>query len=637
MLTASVRGALQVAVVCCVCLTTAFMASASEPSHGFAYFGELKYAADMQHFDYVNPDAPKGGLMRGGEVLSFNNLNPFADKGELALYADSLVLEPLMMQSDDEIASYYGRLAETIEVADNYDWVAYTLRKNARWHDGKPVTVDDVIWTFESLKSAGSPSWKSQHRDIERIEKTGPYSFKFYFAASAKKDPQIVLLTTGFAPAAQHYWRDKDLTATTLVPPLGNGPYRIGQISKGQKIGFERVKDYWAADLPVNRGFFNFDRIEILFFLDQSVMLQSLRAGVFDYYRDEIESSFATAYDFDGYHQGLFKKNTYQMGHTYGMHQAIILNQRRAPFQDIRIREALTLAYNFEWANRIYWHNALDRNNSYFARSSMQAHGLPSSAELEILAPFRDQVPERVFTSPLLLPESPSHSSNRENLLRADSLLRDAGWLIRGGQRVHARSGQVLTIEFIVDRGDQERMLVPFVDNLRRLGIRASLKKIESTLMTYRVRQYDYDALVRQIYTFNLPYPSRIRSHFTSTSAQQPNMQNFSGIENPVVDELVNQVTSAQSEEQLNAAGRALDRVLFWNFYVIPDGHPRGRHLVHWDRFGHPPLGGEFMKWTGWPQLWWFDASKSARVDAALGARRPNLATAHDESRAGDL
>ena len=621
----------------CLGITLGLGAWAGEASHGFAYFGNLKYSADMPHFDYVNPNAPKGGLMRGGDTLQFNNLNHFADKGTLAWYADSLVFEPLMMQSDDEIASYYGRLAETIQVADDYAWVEYSLRTHARWHDGQPVTVDDVIWTFRTLKNEGSPTWRNQHRDIQRIERTGTWSFKFHFTDTAEKNQQLILLTSGFMPAAEHYWQDKDIHATTLAPPLGNGPYRVAEVDKGQKIAFERVKDYWGAALPVNRGFFNFDRIEMLCFLDQNVMHQSLRAGVFDYYRDEIESSFATAYNFDAYYRGLFNKETHQLGHSYGMHQGIILNQRRPLFQDIKVREALTLAYNFEWANRIYWHGGLERNNSYFVRSPMEAKGLPSDDELKVLAPFKDQVPDRVFTHPLVLPKNNGYGRNRENLLRADQVLRDAGWIVKDFRRINERTGEWMSIEFLVSRGDQERMLVPYVDSLRHLGIKAVLKKVESTLLTNRKRTYDYDALVGQIYTFNLPYPSRMRNQFTSDYAQQPNMQNYGGIQDPVVDALVDQITGAQSEAELSAAGKALDRVLFWNFFVIPDGHPRGRHLVYWDRFGHPPLGGQYMKWTGWPNLWWFDQEKSARVDAGLDAPGWDEAETPELSQQGAL
>ena len=591
---------------------------AREPSHAFSYFGDIKYPKDMAHFDYVNPDAPKGGTARLSIVGTFNNLHTYVDKGIAALLVDGQIYEPLMRTSEDELASYYGRLAETIESADDYSWVNYTLRKNAYWHDGEPVTVADVIWTFNTIKTKGSAIRKSAFRDIERIEQTGPWSFKFHFSHTADKTPQLVIQTAGFVTLPEHYWKDRKFDATTVEPPLGNGPYRIAEVDLGHKMVYERVSDYWAKDLNVTAGYFNFDRIEVIYFFDNSVMLQALRAGVFDYYRDQIESDFATAYNFPGYHKGLFKKETYTMGVSYGMHYAVVFNLRRKLFQDIRLREALNLAYNFEWANRVYWHSGMERNNSYFMRTGMQAKGLPTKDELVLLNPFREQIPERAFTQPVPLPKNDNFGRNRDTLLQADKLLREAGWIVKDFKRVHKDTGEPLTFKFIVSVGDHERMLVPYVDNLKRLGIDASLRKIERNLMVNRLRNYDYDTLVRKIYTFKIPYTNRIRSQFTSQYADLPNMLNYGGMENPVIDYLVEKITSASSEAEMNTAGRALDRVLLWNFYAIPDGHPIGRHLVYWDRFGHPPLGAEYMNWTGFPFLWWFDKERSARVDAGI-------------------
>ena len=603
-------------------------ATAGEPRHGFSYFGDLKYSSDAAHFDYVNPHAPKGGIARLPFVGTFNNLNIYVDKGVLqfdvagrpGLGGGALVLEPLMRASEDELSSYYGRLAETIEIADDYSWVEYTLRKIAKWHDGRPVTVDDVIWTFDAIKDRASPQWKNRLKIIDRVERTGEWSFRFHFIETVEKNPQLILQTTGFVPYPRHYWENRDFDATTLEPPLGNGPYKIVEVDAGRKIAFERVPDYWARDLNVTAGHYNFDRYEVIYFYDKTVMLQALRAGVVDYTRDEVESDFATAYDFSGYHDGLFKKKTYTMGHSYGMHWAIVFNQRRAFFQDRRVREALTLAYNFEWANRVYWYDGLTRNNSYFARSGMQAKGLPSAAELMLLEPFREQLPARVFTDPVELPVGNASGRNRDNLKRADELLREAGWVIKDFERVHQDTGIPFKFEIVVWLNDQVRMAAPYVDNLKRLGIDAMIRRVELNLMTSRKRSFDFDTMVHKMYTFNIPSPARIRSQFTSAYADVENMENYAGIRNSVVDALVERIIDARTEAEMQTAGQALDRVLLWNFYAIPDGHPRGRHIVYWDRFGHPPLGAEHMKWTGWPYLWWFDEAKSAAVDAGIKA-----------------
>ena len=593
-----------------------------EPSHGFAYFGELKYPKDMEHFDYANPDAPKGGSLHLSIVGNFNNVHAYVDKGNLTPFMDtrlgSRVYDQLMRWSEDELASYYGLLAESVEVADDYSWVEYTLRDGAYWHDGEPVTVDDVLWTFKMVKTEAGYSWQARYQPLDRIEQTGPRSFRIHFTEESEKGPPLVVLTARFTTLPRHYWEERDFTATTLEPPLGNGPYRLVEVEAGHKLVFRRVEDYWGKDLNVNVGHHNFDRIVHTYYFDRNVMLQAMRAGFVDFFFEEDESHFHTAYDFDAYHKGVFKRETYRMGYSYGMHESVVFNTRRDLFDDVRVREALTLAYNFDFANRVYWFNGLERNNSYFMRSGMQAQGMPSAAELEILEPLRGQVPERVFTHPVALPQNEPYGRNRETLLRADELLVKAGWVIRDFQRVHEVTGEPLEIEFIVRFGLHERMLVPFVDNLKRLGVNAVLRKLESNLMTNRLRNYDFDSTIRKLYTFMVPIPDRMRRTYTSQWADRPNQTNLPGISNPVVDLLVEQVLSATTEAAMNTAGKALDRVLLWNFYVIPEGCPLGRHPVYWDRFGHPPMGRENMNWTGFPQLWWLDQEKNARVEAYL-------------------
>ena len=616
-------------LICSIALATQPVWS-GEPSHGLSYFGDLKYGPDIAHFDYANPDAPKGGRIKLPGVGTFNNLNPYVDKGNLAYSISprggqgSFILDPLMRKCDDELASYYAWLAESVEVADDYSWVTYKLRENAYWHDGRPVTIEDVLWTFDMIKSKASILWRSLYKDIVRLEQIDDWSFRFHFSDKAEKTPQLVIETATFAPLPRHYWETRAFDETTLEPPLGNGPYRIAAVDPGYKVVFERVEDYWARDLNFAAGHFNFDEVEIMWFFDKRVMLQALRAGVFDYFFEENESDWATAYDFEAYRKGLFKKETYTMGFAYGVHFGTVLNTRRAPLNDIRVREALTLAYNFEWANRVFWHDGMNRNNSFFVRSGMQAFGPPSTEELEFLEPFRGQLPESVLTDPIELPKNNPFGRNRETLLRADALLEEAGWVVKDFRRVNAVTGEPLELEFIVTRHEHERMLTPFVENLSRLGIDASLRRIESNAMTNRLRKYDFDATVRKVYTYKVPFPTRMRNTFTSVSVDEPNLTNYAGIENPVVDSLVDTISKARSEDLLNTAGRALDRVLLHGFYVIPDGHPIGRHMVYWDRFGHPPLGVPHMNWQGMPYLWWFDEEKSARVDAGIAALKEN-------------
>ena len=595
-----------------------------EPSHGFSYFGDLKYPPDMAHFDYVNAQAPKGGRVNVGSISTFNNLNPYVDKGNLAHYisprygSGSYIYDPLMRRGEDELASYYCWLAESVKVADDYSSVTYKLRENARWHDGRPVTMEDVLWTFDMIKRKGSITWKQEYQDVVRLEQIDAWSFKFHFSKTAERTPYLIILTASFAPLPKHFWEGRAFDATTLELPLGNGPYRIASIDPGHKVVFERVRDYWGKDLNLAVGHFNFDYIDLTYFYGKSVLLQAMRAGLLDFYFEENENDFATAYDFDGYRKGLFRKETYRMGYSYGMHFGVVFNTRRVPFNDIRVREALTLAYNFEWANRVYWHSGMARNNSYFIRSGLQAMGLPSAEELELLRPFRGQIPEPIFTDPVELPQNDGFGRNRDTLLRADALLEEAGWVVRDFGRVHAVTGEPLTLEFLVTYQDHERMLVPFVENLTRLGIDAVLRRVEGNLMTNRLRKYDFDATVRKLRVGEMPDRHRLRTQFTSRYADLPSMRNYAGIKNSAIDFLVEKILQSDTEEAMYTAGRALDRILLHNFYVIPDGYPVGRHVVYWDRIRHPPLGMEHMNWTGFPHLWWLDKDKRARVDTEI-------------------
>lgn len=621
-----VAAAAAIGALCCLGAAAPLGAQPSTgPTHAIAYFGEPRYAADTPHFPYANPNAPKGGEMRTWLSGTFNNLNPYVDKGRIEIYSDAarltLAFDGLMRASENELSSVYCLLCETVEVADDYGWVAYTLRPEAHWHDGVPVTVDDVVWTFETLKAEGAVSFRAAWRHVEGVERLGERSFRFLFGPGGRTR-RAVMETGGFRPMPKHYWRDRDFLATTLDPPLGNGPYRVAEVDAGRRIVYERVPDYWGRDLNWNRGHHNFDRIRVLYFRDMKAGIQALRARVVDYWREQDEREFATSYDFAEVESGLFNKETYRMATTYGMHWAVVFNTRRPLFQDIRVREALTLAYNFDWGNRTLQYGALRRNTTYFMGSEMAARGLPSPEELALLEPLREHVPERVFTHEFTLPVNDGFGRDREALLRAGELLEEAGWVVRDFRRVNAGTGEPLEFEITVRFREHERMLVPYVENLKRLGIEATLRRVEANIYTNRARRYDFDMTVQKIYTFRIPRPAGMRSYMHSQSADLPDLGNYAGMSNPAVDALIEKVIAAETEEEMYIAGRALDRVLLWSFYVIPEGAPKGRHLVYWDRFGHPPLGREHLNWTGFPYLWWFDAEKSARVDAALGETR---------------
>ena len=594
-------------------------AFAGEPSHGLSYFGDLKYPRGFPYFDYANPDAPKGGKMRTSAIGAFTNLHPYVDKGIPAQGIDGYsmwIYDRLMVQSQDELSSAYGNLAESVELADDYRSVAFTLRQGAYWHDGMPITIEDVIWTFNTLKSKGSVAWKSANRPVVRVEHVGPRTFRFCFDETAPKTRQLAMEMASFIPLPKHFWKNRKFDATTLEPPLGSGPYRIKAVAAGQKIVYKRVRDYWGRNLNVNIGTHNLGEIEFIYFLDKNLVIQALKAGVLDYKREFNTEDYATAYDFWGLRRGLFIKEMLKLGKTYGMDWGILLNTRIEKLSDIRVRQALTLAYNFEWANRVFWYGLMKRNISYFIESGLEATGSPSTEELALLEPFRGQVPERVFTHEFLLPENDPYGRNRDTLLQADALLESAGWVVTDFRRVNRASGKPFTLEVITSAVAQERMLIPYVENLKRLGISAKLRRIESNALVNRKRKYDFEATVQQIWLNNIPYAGWIRSYFLSRNADTPNMRNYAGIKVPAVDALVEKIIYAASEAEMNAAGRALDRILLWNFYVVPGAYPQGRKFVYWDRYGFSPP--EEMNWNGWPHLWWVDKKKNAQVEAGI-------------------
>lgn len=600
----------------------AALSVSAEPIHGLAYFGDLKYPKDFPHFDYANVNAPKGGRLTQAVIGTFNNLHPYVSKGIAAACVNvfcMLIYDTLMKGAGDELFSMYGNLAESVELADDFTWVAYTLREGAYWHDGVPITVEDVIWTFNTIKSEASLGWRSSYKDIVRIEQTGPRSFRFHFSEKAPRTPQLALHISSFILLPKHYWENRTFNATTLEPPLGSGPYRIKSVDPGRKIIYKRVADYWGRDLNVNIGHYNFDEIEYIYFLDKNVVIQAHKAHVFDY-RDETNSKdWSTAYDFEGYRKGLFKRDMRRIQVPYGLFWGLFFNTRDPKLGDIRVREALTLAFDFEWENRVLFHDENQRNNSYFMGSKLVATGLPTDAERSLLEPYRDQLPDRVFSEAFALPVNSGYGRNRNALIRASALLDEAGWVVRDYRRVNAQTGDPFVLELLAKAVIEERIFVPFADSLRRLGIDSHVRRVESSQSTNRMRKYDFQVTLINYWQNDIPFSYLMRSRFWSKNADRHNMSNYAGISLPAVDFLTEEVISASSEEQLISAGRALDRILLWNFYMIPGGYPAGRRTVYWDRFGFPPESAG-MKNTGYHHLWWFDAEKSARVDAGIAA-----------------
>ena len=579
-------------------LTTA-VAETVRPVHALAMHGQPKYPAGFHHFDYVNPDAPKGGEIRLAEIGGWDSLNPFIVKGEPPAGAD-LPFETLMVDSADEAFSAYGLLAESVEVPADRSWVVFNLRPEARWHDSKPVTADDVIFSFDLLKAKGHPRFRFYYAAVAKAEKLGERRVKFSFKPGDNRELPLILGQLPVLP--RHYWKGRDFAVTTLDPPLGSGPYKVASFETGRTITYERVKEYWGANLAVRRGENNFDRIRYDSYRDSTVALEAFKAGEYDWRLENEAKKWATAYtDWAGLKDGRGRKEALANQRPAGM-QAYAFNLRRSLFQDARVRRALTYAFDFEWTNQTLFYGQYKRTGSYFANSELAAEGLPGSAELAVLEPLRAQIPPEVFTTVYHPPATEGDGNVRPNLRRAMALLEEAGWRVEEGKLV--KDGQPFTFEILLVQPTWERITLPFVRNLARLGIEASVRTVDTAQYKNRVDHYDFDMIVH-VWGESLSPGNEQAGFWGSESADEPGGQNILGIKNPAVDTLVEQIIAAPDRESLVARTRALDRVLLWNHYVIPHWHLGLDRLVWWDKFGQPAVvpgrGVQLMTWWAKP------------------------------------
>lgn len=587
------------------------LAADPAPRHGLAMHGEPRYKPGFAHFDYVNPVAPKGGLVRLGAVGSFDDLNGFIVKGDPA-DGIGMLYDSLMAQSADEAFSEYGLLAESVEMPDDRSWVAFALRKEARWHDGKPVTADDVIFTFNALMEKGRPHYRLYYAGVAKVEKQDERKVKFTFKPGENRELPLILGQMEILP--RHYWEGRDFAKTTLEPPLGSGPYRVKTVDPGRSISYERVADYWAQALPVNKGQYNHGVIRYDYYRDATVALEAFKAGEFDFRNENSSKDWATGYDIPAVKEGLIRKAEIKHDRPAGM-QGFAYNLRRDLFKDRRVREALAHAFDFEWANKNLFHGQYVRSRSYFDNSELAATGLPGPAELKVLEKYRDRLPPEVFAKVYQPPATDGSGQIRAGLKEADRLLKEAGWTIRDGKRVNA-AGQPFEFEVMLVSPQFERIVLPFAGNLERLGIKARVRTIDSAQYVRRLETFDFDMIVATYGQSESPGNEQ-RNYWTSAAADQPGSRNYMGVRDKVVDELVEALIAAPDREALVARARALDRVLQWGFHVIPQWHLSYDRLAFWDKFGMPGTtpsrGAQF-------NAWWIDAAK----EKALEARRRN-------------
>jgi microcin C transport system substrate-binding protein len=582
--------------------------------HGIAMHGAPRYAPGFDHFDYVNPAAPKGGEVRLAGLNTFDNLNPFIVKG-IEAAGSNLPFESLMVPAADEPFSMYGLIAESLEVPADRSWVIYTLRPEARWQDGKPITADDVLFSLETLKAKGEPHYRFYYAAVASAEKLGERRVKFTFKPGDNRELPLILGEMPILP--KHYWQGRDFGATTLEPPLGSGPYRVASLEAGRYIVYERVKDYWGANLAVRKGQYNFDRIRYDYYRDSTVALEAMKAGEYDFREENEAKKWATGYeDWGALKSGLAKKERLDNQVPTGM-QAFAYNIRRPLFQDPRVRQALAYAFDFEWTNKNLFYGQYERTESYFSNSDLASTGLPGPAELKVLEPLRDKVPPEVFTATYKAPATDGSGNIRPNLRIAMKMLEEAGWRVVDGKLT--KDGQPFHFEILLAQPAFERIVLPFVRNLARLGIDAEVRTVDASQYENRARSFDFDMVV-MTWAQSLSPGNEQALFWSSEAADQPGSRNLVGIKNPAVDSLVEDVIAAPDRETLVADTRALDRVLLWNHYVIPQWHLGYNRLAYWNKFGRPAL----TPMRGYQLFaWWVDAAKEEAVRSRTAAAQP--------------
>jgi microcin C transport system substrate-binding protein len=593
--------------------------SAAQPAawkHGLSLFGDLKYPESFKRFDYVNADAPKAGIARLGVFGTFDNFNLVVSgvKGSISAGIDQ-IYDTLMVAALDEVSTEYGLLAEAVSHPADFSSVTYRLRANARWHDGTPVTVEDVIFSLDAFKK-NHPQWSAYYSHVTKAEKTGEREVTFTFDGPGNRElPQIVGQLTVLP---RHWWegadrsgKKRDVAATTLEPPLGCGAYRIKEFVAGRTIAYERVPDYWGKDLNVNIGRDNFNELRYEYFRDPTVALEAFKADAIDWRTENSAKNWATAYDFPAVKDKRVVLEEFP-NNSSGVMQGFAFNIRRAKFQDWRVRRAFNYAFDFEEMNRQIFFGQYKRIASYFEGLELASRGLPEGAELAILETVRDKVPADLFVKPYTNPVGGSPENTRANLRDGVRLLREAGYEIRNQKLVNTRTGEPFSVEFLLSSPDSVRFVEPYKPSLERLGISVTMRIADDAQYENRLRQWDYD-IITAVWGQSLSPGNEQRGFWSSKAADQPGSRNLVGIKNPAVDALIERLIFATSRDDLVAATKALDRVLLWNDYVVPQWTYGKIRSARWDRYGRPdPL--PKYGFSAFPTVWWWDAAKASKA-----------------------
>ncbi len=583
---------------------------ASEARHGLSIFGPLGYAVDFQHFGYVNPNAPKGGrmsLVGSAGVITFDSFNTFILKGDPAQGLDAL-FDSLMVRAEDEPDAVYGLIARTAEVADDGMSVTFTMRPEARFADGSPVTADDVVFSFETLKGKGHPSYRMSLRDVEKAEALGPHTVRYTFKGNLVRDLPTAVSTLPVLSKA--FYTAHKFEESSLTPPLGSGPYTIADSKPGAFVLYKRRPDYWAKDLPVNRGRYNFDELKYEYFRDRTAELTSLKSGAFDFREEFTSVDWATAYDIPAVHEGRMIKESLPDETPSGA-QGFFINMRRDKFKDVRVRQALGLAFDFEWTNKNLFYALYQRTSSFFENSPMKAEAKPSPEELALLEPYREKLSPDVLGEPVSAPISDGSGSDRKLLRDASRLLTEAGWAQNGAVRTNAK-GETLTLEILDFSPSFERIVLPYLKNLKAIGIDATLRRVDPAQYERRVKSFDFDLTTKR-YSMRLTPGIELKTYWGSESAKTDGSFNLAGIADPVVDAMIEKIMAAKSRPELEIAARAADRVLRAGHYWVPHWYKASHHLAFWNKFSRPGTKPKYAR--GVIDTWWYDADKAQRLN----------------------
>jgi microcin C transport system substrate-binding protein len=575
-------------------------------SHALVLTGAPKYPEDFKHFDYANPDAPKGGDLKRGTIGTFDSLNPFIIRGVPAAGL-GLMYDTLTTQSLDEPFTQYGLIAANIELPEDRSWVIYHLNSKAKFHDGKPVTAADVVFSFNLLMDKGDPMYSKYWADVQKVEALDDLRIKFYLGD--KTNPELAIIVGQINVLPKHYWEGRDFTKPGLEIPIGSGPYKILEVKPGRSITYQRDQSYWAKDHPVNKGRYNFDKMTYDYYRDPTVSLHAFKAGEYDFRQENISRAWATAYTGPPFDNGFIIKEEIENDVNQGM-QGFVFNTRRAMFEDRKVRAALAYAFDFEWTNKNLFFGQYTRSKSFFSNSELAASGLPSPQELKILDPYRNRLPHDVFEKAYQPPKSDGSGNIRTNIRTALRLLKQAGWEIKGKNLVNKKTGDLFRFEILLIDPTFERIALPFKKNLARLGIEMNIRVVDTAQFINRRRDYDFDMMVTTFGQSESPGNEQ-REYWGSSAADIPGTRNYAGIKSAVVDEIIEQIISAPSREDLVNATRALDRVLLWEHIVIPQWHIAIYRLAYWNKFSRPK---KIPRYALGFDTWWIDAEKNAAL-----------------------